>query len=76
MALLNSEFSSTIATALADRVRPGGSAVEQLEMLYLLLFSRPPSPSEREIATHLLSEASLRDLCLALINTNEAIYLD
>ena len=45
-------------------------------MLYLLLFSRPPSPSEREIATHLLSEASLRDLCLALINTNEAIYLD
>jgi len=76
LTLLNSEFSSTIATALADRVRPGGSPVEQLELLYLLLFSRPPSPSEREIATHLLSEASLRDLCLALINTNEAIYLD
>ena len=73
LTLLNSEFSGTIATALADRISAEKDSVGHL---YLLLFARLPTPGERAIAQDLLAAGSRSDLALALLNSNEAIYLD
>ena len=48
----------------------------QVEFLYLHLFGRPPTDREREVAATLLMDSPLPDLCLALLNTNEAIHVD
>ncbi len=73
LTLLNSEFSGTIATALAGRI---STKKDPVGHLYLLLFARLPTPGERAIAQDLLAAGSRSDLALALLNSNEAIYLD
>ncbi|CAN5176661.1 DUF1549 and DUF1553 domain-containing protein [soil metagenome] len=75
--LLNSEFSLTTATALAGRVAAASDhAPDQVARAYALLFSRPPDPHERDLGRQFLEHATLREFCLALLNTNEAIYVD
>ncbi len=76
LTLLNSEFSLKIAKALAERAASAGDATMQVEFLYLHLFGRPPTDREREVAATLLMDSPLPDLCLALLNTNEAIHVD
>lgn len=72
LTLLNSEFSSRMADAIAARL-----ADKPLDQLYLHLFARRPSAREQKIASDLLNTGgSFADLCLALLNTNEAIYVD
>lgn len=77
LTLLNSEFSFRVADALARRVEPAGDRPHQIAALYRLLFARFPSEHEQAIANALLDNGgSLADLSLALLNTNEAIYID
>ena len=73
LTLLNSEFSATIASSLAKRV---ASDRDPVATLHLLLFARLPTADERSIARDLLDGGGLADLALALLNSNEAIYLD
>ncbi len=60
----------------------GRSAQEIVEELYLLAYSRFPSPPEREAAAHLLGEkretwrGACEDLLWALLNTPEFVFKD
>ncbi|MFT5411520.1 MAG: hypothetical protein ACI8XO_003104 [Verrucomicrobiales bacterium] len=76
--LLNSEFSLATAESLAARVSgDGASELQRLERIYALIFSRPPTPAERNLGLEFLHSGGRLDLyCLALLNTNEAIYID
>jgi len=75
--LLNSEFSHTTATALAHRVSSQSESTDvQITAAYTLLFSRPPDEIERAHGRRFLSEGTLADYCLALLNTNEVMYID
>ena len=53
-----------------------GADPDPVARLHLLLFARLPTADERSIARDLLEEGRLADLALALLNSNEAIYLD
>jgi hypothetical protein len=79
--LLNSEFSLSTARALAARIDRDSSSIEQhIDHAYALIFSRPPTAPERTLGLRFLSSApdgqALAHYCLALLNTNEAIYVD
>jgi hypothetical protein len=75
--LLNSEFSLATAEALAARISVEASDTgERIERAYAHLFSRPPESDERALGRRFLDRGSLVEYCLALLNTNEAIYVD
>jgi cytochrome c553 len=85
LALLNSPLTSEQAAALARRLlRTGPDQPEQVvERAWQLVFGRPIHPSERKRALQFLSrhgaerrEEALAELCLALFNANEFVYLD
>jgi hypothetical protein len=85
LALLNSPLTSEQAAALARRLlRTSGDQPEQMvARAWQLVFSRPIRPSERQRALQFLSrpgaagrEEALAELCLALFNANEFVYLD
>ena len=83
LTLLNSAFSLDTARALATRLASaGGAPGQRIDLAYRLVFSRPPHPSELALGLEFLTkEASADDsalsrYCLALLNTNEAIYID
>jgi hypothetical protein len=80
LTLLNSPLAREQSTAFAQRLRKEcGDDPEQLvARAWLLAFGRPVSPAERERAIAFLKKRpdALADLCLALFNTNEFIYVD
>ncbi len=86
LALLNSPLAREQALAFARRlVKECGDASEkQVSRAWLLAFGRPPTPSESERALAFLRkrsnsapcEAALAELCLALFNANEFVYVD
>jgi hypothetical protein len=78
LALLNSPLAHEQAAEFARRLTrecKNGPA-EQAARAWLLAFGRPITPAESERARQLLREAHLTELCLALFNANEFIYLD
>jgi hypothetical protein len=89
--LLNNELIRTLADALADRVRSevGEDLAEQIDRIYWLALSRPPTAEEKEIVLGELADAysgassqpALRKrlmarLCHAVINSTPFIYVD
>jgi hypothetical protein len=87
LALLNSDFSLNAAHELAAFVvdRAPSDAAAQVKLLYERTLGRPPSERELHAATTLLETSSslaakppaaLVDLCLAMFNLNEFIYVD
>ena len=79
--LLNSEFSLDCAQHLAAAVRDecGDDRDALVTSCYLRSLSRPPSADELAAAREFLNsddDAALTDLCLALFNTNEFVYVD
>lgn len=79
--LLNSEFSLECAEQLAAVVREeSGEAVDaRIAGCYLRALSRAPAADELAAAREFLAaggDDALTDLCLALFNTNEFIYVD
>jgi hypothetical protein len=80
LTLLNSKLARDSAIALAARIRrEGKTSREHIDRAYLLTLSRPPDATERKLADEFLAAndpGSLDDLCLALMNVNEFVYLD
>lgn len=85
--LLNSKLSFDAATSLATMIEgsvdvSGVDVQSQIELAYLRTLSRPPSDDERQLSAEFLSNspsgktAALTDLCLALFNLNEFLYVD
>jgi hypothetical protein len=80
--LLNSKFSLETADALAARISARGEAAgasdeQSIERAYALIFSRLPNAPELALGLDFLSKGdTLEHYCLALLNTNEAIYVD
>jgi hypothetical protein len=80
LTLLNSPLAREQSAAFARRLlRECGDDPEKLvARAWLLAFGRPITPTEsgRALAFLREREAGLADLCLALFNTNEFVYVD
>lgn len=82
--LLNSEFSSEIAKKLAHRLdAEAGGNEDKVRLLFYLTVSRAPTPSEvQEILSFVENSDRTHnferwaDVCLAMLNTNEFLYID
>jgi hypothetical protein len=73
--LLNGGFALQQAGYLAERIRREAGEQRQIERLYALLYSRPPSAQDIADCTALLREHGLETLCRALLNSNEFLHL-
>ncbi|WP_422925359.1 DUF1549 and DUF1553 domain-containing protein [Singulisphaera sp. PoT] len=79
LSLLNSEFASESAQGMAARLEHAfpHDIEARLRLAYLLAFSREPDAFELELGRAFLAQdPSWSHLCLALLNTNEFIYID
>jgi hypothetical protein len=86
LTLLNSPVAREQSAAFARRLlaESGGRADDAIPRAWPLAFGRPATPAEIERARSFLRtrsaatnpEAALADLCLALFNANEFIYVD
>jgi hypothetical protein len=78
LALLNSPLAREQAEAFAARLRGecGDQTNRIVKRAWLLAFGRPITPPEAERATRFLSDRPVADLCLALFNANEFVYVD
>ncbi|HEY8503784.1 MAG TPA: DUF1549 and DUF1553 domain-containing protein, partial [Gemmataceae bacterium] len=77
LALLNSADVAAAADALAARVgREAGDVGERVALAYRLALGRAPTAEEAELAREFLGHSPLRELCRALFNLNEFVYID
>ncbi len=77
LALLNASDAMEAARALAARVaREAATDDERVTRAYRLTLGRGPTSKERELAGAFLKESSLSELCRALFNVNEFVYLE
>ena len=86
LTLFNSEFSHTIAQALASRLlQSSNDPIALVTAANWQCFSRSPTPTEQSLGEKFLSEhakftadlqESLTDYCLALINSNAFCFVD
>jgi hypothetical protein len=79
--LINSEFSLAAARRLAETVarQVGDDQKSQIEIVLKRTLARAPTASETEkLQAFLVSagENALADLCLAILNSNEFVYLE
>lgn len=73
--LMNGPFARGQAKALADRLA-NLPAAQRVDVLYRRALGRLPSDSERRIAASFLEAGGpFEDLCLALFNVNDFVYL-
>jgi len=77
LALLNSPEALAAAKAFAERVeKEAKSETERIDRAYRLALGRPPTARELERAAAFLKDSPLGELCRALVNLNEFVYLD
>ncbi|MBN9519506.1 DUF1553 domain-containing protein [bacterium] len=77
LSLLNSAEAMAAAKALAARVeREAADEPARVDRAYQLVLGRAPTAAERERAAAFLRESPLTELCRALFNLNEFVYLD
>ena len=78
LTLLNSSFATGIADAFAARVQreAGDSGASQVDRAFALALQRLPDEQERAACMQLRERRSLPELCRALLNVNEFIYID
>ncbi len=77
LALLNSADATAAAKALADRLmREADTESARVALAYRLVLGRNATPAERARAAAFLEESPLTELCRALFNLNEFVYLD
>ncbi|MBX6311676.1 MAG: DUF1553 domain-containing protein [Isosphaeraceae bacterium] len=81
LSLLNGRLAHESAHALAARVacEVGPDQEARIDRAYRLCLGRPPDAEERRLAREFLAagaETSWEDFCLALLNTNEFVYID
>ena len=76
LALLNSNDTMTAAKALAVRLEKEATGDGRIERAYRLTLGRAPTAKELGRAKAFLADAPLSELCRALFNLNEFVYLD
>jgi hypothetical protein len=77
LALLNSSDVVEAAAALAARVTRGAATVdERIALAFRIALGRRPSEAEAARCREFLTGSPLSELCRALLNTNEFVYLD
>ena len=78
LTLLNGPLTIEAAKALAQRIqREAGDAPDaQVPHAFRLTLQRRPAPDEALACRKLLQQRSLPELCRALLNLNEFLYLD
>jgi hypothetical protein len=77
LALLNAADVAEAAKALAARVTAeAGTDDERVALAYRLALGRRPTATERELARQFLARSPLSELCRALFNLNEFVYVD
>jgi hypothetical protein len=76
--LLNSTLTADASRAFANRVQQlaGNDPRQQVRFAFELALQRQPDEVESTACATLLSEQSLVELCRALVNLNEFVYLD
>ncbi len=79
LSLMNSEFmqeqSNAFAARLVKECRKDNRACE-IKTAWKLALARTPSPAERSLAAKFFSSGgNLADMCLALLNRNEFVYV-
>jgi hypothetical protein len=77
LTLLNSAEVHEAAKVLAGRVeREAGTPEQRVTLVYRLALGRRPTTAELGMAREFLAESPLTELCRALFNVNEFVYLD
>jgi len=77
LALLNAPDVQAAAKGLVERVGKEATTDEgRIVRAYRLVLGRTPSAKELELSRRFVKEASLAELCRALFNVNEFVYLD
>ncbi len=83
LSLLNNQLTLDWAQSFARRVAAiaGDQPLARIETAWKLAFSRRPHPDEASLALHFLDQQNrtddaLADLCHALLNANEFVYLN
>ena len=75
LALLNAADVVVAAKTAADRLAKE-SPEERVRLAYRLILSRPPNPEEESLAREFLRQSPLSELCRAMFNVNEFVYVD
>jgi hypothetical protein len=77
LTLLNSEEVSQAAQVLAERLtKEESSQHDQISRAFRLTLGRAPSSKELALSQEFLAAAPLTELCRALFNTNDFIYIE
>jgi mono/diheme cytochrome c family protein len=78
LTLLNSELTTEAGRAFAKRIEreAGDNASQRVKLAFQLALQRTPDADEAAACERLLSERSLAELCRALLNLNEFVYID
>jgi hypothetical protein len=77
LALLNAEDVVAAAKALAQRVtQEKQNSADRIVLAYRLVLGRQPSEEEMLLSRQFLETSPLSELCRALFNVNEFVYLD
>ncbi|MCC6421199.1 MAG: DUF1553 domain-containing protein [Gemmataceae bacterium] len=77
LTLLNAREVQDAAKALAARLqREAGTDEERVTLAYRLTLGRRPIDAEMGLAREFLASSPLTELCRALFNVNEFVYLD
>jgi hypothetical protein len=78
LTLLNNSLAVNAARSMAARVQreAGSDKSAQIDRAYLAALQRLPDAEERRACIDLLTQRSLPELCRALLNLNEFLYVD
>lgn len=78
LSLLNSTLTVEASRALASRVQreAGDDLMKQVERAFVIALQRAPDKDEQRACVELARQRSLAELCRALLNLNEFIYVD
>jgi hypothetical protein len=76
--LLNGTFTQGMSAAFAERIEKeaGKSPKRQIDMAYQMALGRLPDPAERNAALKFLRTSPLREFALALLLTNDFLYVN
>ena len=77
LALLNATDVVAAAKATADRLaKESTSTNDRIQRAYRLILGRAPTAEEESLAHDFLSQSPLTELCRALFNVNEFVFVD
>jgi hypothetical protein len=76
--LLNSPLAVRLSKSFAERIRREASDAPeaQVERAFTLALARRPTAEERAACLKLLADRSLPELCRAILNVNEFVFVD